>query len=90
MAHNGPGTCQLIRQAKTATEVELLRWEGKNTKTEASEVTRRRWERLADRRLKEIELAKIAEELKQIELAKVVKEIKLKAAETKTKKETKP
>jgi len=75
MAHNGPGTCQLIRQAKTATEVELLRWEGKNTKTEASDATKRRWERLADRRLGEIERSKIDEQ---------------KAAEAKVKKETKP
>jgi len=75
MSHDGPGTCQLIRQAKTATEVELLRWEGKNTKTEASDATKRRWERLADRRLGEIERSKIDEQ---------------KAAEAKVKKETKP
>jgi len=74
MSHDGPGTCQLIRQAKTATEVELLRWEGKNTKTEASDATKRRWERLADRRLGEIERSKIDEQ---------------KAAEAKVKKETK-
>ena len=53
----GPGVCDLIKKAKTGTEVERLLWEGKNQKDDASEVTRRRWGRLADRRLKEIEAA---------------------------------